>query len=602
MPLATSLKLLAPVFSNVSLLNSHQISTSYSEVRPDPNVNVTYPTSTQYNVSCHNPKFNVSSENQRLAHSFVDRPCPAPYVSHVNNVYVPNCNSQSASVSSATATHVHSISHVQPVSESSCYYQKMSQPNVSQPTHVNKTVTCNGGLDIDQQHSVMSNHVLHSFPGSAPAVANAPSSTNFLHHVNVSQRSNPFLNVHAKHFTPQVTHCNPEQKMFMPNVHHAPMVGSTNVPLVGSHFNPAHPNVSISSNCGFKQPAFMHPSCTPNVPTNNVMSPNVCVDSQQSLVTKHLLTQSISKNPIDQFDGTAHRFWGWIDQIKTQIVGLSLSPSEILNIIESNCTDAPKNMITSFKAALGVIDEVSFQKIWDTLVERFGSTQETARQLMEKLKKFPQVKGTNTGRLLRDLHDLCIIIEFNKARCPELAILDLSSGCRHVVEKLPGFLIDKWCTHGQNYEDLNGGRHPPFSVFIEFLRQHSRRLNNTHYDFSVTTEKKEVKVMVTSTVSKPSENCPIHETASHNLTDCYVFRKMSTSEKQDKLKELRLCFLCFGSHLRTDCKEDIKCNKCSKTHNTLLHRDTPSQPRPASNPSCPHGGATCNTEGSHFDR
>ena len=87
--------------------------------------------------------------------------------------------------------------------------------------------------------------------------------------------------------------------------------------------------------------------------------------------------------------------------------------------------------------------------------------------------------------------------------------------------------------------------------------------------------------MVTSTVSKPAKSCPIHDTSSHNLTDCNVFLKMSVSERQDKLKELKLCFLCFSLHLRKNCKQDIKCSKCSKTHNTLLHRDTVKPPGPA---------------------
>ena len=100
----------------------------------------------------------------------------------------------------------------------------------------------------------------------------------------------------------------------------------------------------------------------PSVPDSNTLLNSHSLFNQniaQAALTKNLSTQPIMKNSFAIFDGTAHKFHSWVAQIKSRTQGLNLSPAEILNIMESNSTGPPHELLSGLRGSMFVIDIIS---------------------------------------------------------------------------------------------------------------------------------------------------------------------------------------------------------------------------------------------------
>lgn len=57
----------------------------------------------------------------------------------------------------------------------------------------------------------------------------------------------------------------------------------------------------------------------------------------------------------------------------------------------------------------------------------------------------------------------------------------------------------------------------------------------------------------------------------HFVLWCPKFKPLSTEEKVDTVKRLRLCFNCLGRHKVQDCTNKNRCQKCGAMHHTEIH-------------------------------
>ena len=324
------------------------------------------------------------------------------------------------------------------------------------------------------------------------------------------------------------------------------------------------------------------------IPNINPLNRNNPHNDLQAILPKQLLTKDLIKNSIDQFDGSAYKFWSWIQQINNRVEHLNLEPIDYIQVLESNCVGEPKNIIANFMSSCGRIDKIKLREMSDILVERFGSSSRISKELLSKLKESPVIKYPNIDKPLRDLVDLCKLVEFNMRSTPELQFLNIANGAELVREKLPNFLQDKWRVFGQRYEDNNYGQHPPFSELTSFLSNQVREISNSNYK-NVTAvklnnnDKKNFKTYVTSKLNNENQdsndktpednfNCIIHKSAKHKTANCRTFINMSHSEKEQLIMENKLCFKCLDQHMRKYCKANLKCEVCSKNHCTAMHQ------------------------------
>ena len=60
----------------------------------------------------------------------------------------------------------------------------------------------------------------------------------------------------------------------------------------------------------------------------------------------------------------------------------------------------------------------------------------------------------------------------------------------------------------------------------------------------------------------------------HGIWACDAFKKLAPIDRYQKVKENKMCFLCFrGGHAVKDCKmKDCGIDGCKRRHNRLLHQ------------------------------
>ncbi|KAL1116288.1 hypothetical protein AAG570_005783 [Ranatra chinensis] len=81
--------------------------------------------------------------------------------------------------------------------------------------------------------------------------------------------------------------------------------------------------------------------------------------------------------------------------------------------------------------------------------------------------------------------------------------------------------------------------------------------------------------------SAPSSRCIACQLEGHRIYSCPTFQKLTTKERWDKVKDLKLCSNCLSTHLKSRCKSKHTCSSCQKQHHSLLHRPSPTAPHSA---------------------
>lgn len=90
----------------------------------------------------------------------------------------------------------------------------------------------------------------------------------------------------------------------------------------------------------------------------------------------------------------------------------------------------------------------------------------------------------------------------------------------------------------------------------------------------------------TSVIQK-NESCPICE-EKHSVEKCDSFKRSDIKERYERAKQHGLCFGCLKKgHRTSECSAKVKCPKCSKRHNVMLHPEEKRVPEKAEPPVAP---------------
>ena len=331
-------------------------------------------------------------------------------------------------------------------------------------------------------------------------------------------------------------------------------------------------------------PNFLSPANISNLPSRNEHYNPVDV------MTSHLLELEIIKKGIQPFSGKAHTFWPWIGKMDDYLALLkNVTPMKVLQALESYSEGEPRDVIRNTLISVGRVSWSDAIEVYSSLESRFGSTQKASVELLDQVDNFKIIKGSDLGEQLQKLTDLCKVVLFNQPRCPELGQLNLAFGLMRVRCKLPDFLQTKWAQVGQDYEDKNGNRHPPFWIFVEFLKFHAKRKSNKNYETitpgaSSQINKRGARVLHT-TISpdpsqkkeekeakpKPNRSCPLHPDLKHSIYQCRQFKSLSFDDKKKEARRLNCCLKCLRSHETSNCDAQVKCYKCDGDHLLTMH-------------------------------
>jgi len=303
----------------------------------------------------------------------------------------------------------------------------------------------------------------------------------------------------------------------------------------------------------------------------------------------HLLRQNLLKVPATPYNGEPYKFRAFINQLNANIKGVPLSNWDMMCILNSHTSGKPQKIIQSFMTNGSNDPEEAMKDIEEDLVRKFGSGTTIANSLINKLDSLPPIKDLDQIDKLEELLEVCKVIKTNLSFAKELQIFENSQGILRIWQKLPAHFQQSWRSKCREYKDNNASIHPPFSVFLEFLKKKVREYDDPTYSRKQNFEKpkqlKEHRNFKTVADAPPDSNegkfmCPVHQSSKHDIKECRSFIKCTIDEKNSIIRENGLCYRCLGKHIKANCTEKPKCDRCGKLHLTILHRGGfPSEPQ-----------------------
>ena len=305
---------------------------------------------------------------------------------------------------------------------------------------------------------------------------------------------------------------------------------------------------------------------------------------QQSFIdpaSLHLIKQSLLKKPETPYNGEPHLFQAFLHQLNSKMKGIPLDPWETICILEVHTSGKPQQIVRSYMINGSANPSESLRNIEEELLQRFGCGIRVANTIIQKIESLSPIRNVYNSDKLDQLLEICKLIDTNMSTIPELQQFNNSTGIQRLWSKLPDQFQNSWRSVYNDYKLMNYGTHPPFSFFLNFIKRKVQEFTDPCYErkpFYEEKRSKEVRNFKTdSTIEENQQenltNCVIHPQSKHSLEVCKEFVKMESDQKYDTMMKHGLCFKCLGKHLRSQCKETPKCEKCQKNHLTILHID-----------------------------
>ena len=209
-------------------------------------------------------------------------------------------------------------------------------------------------------------------------------------------------------------------------------------------------------------------------------------------------------------------------------------------------------------------------KALKTLEERFGQPFQVVRACVESLTKGPAIQANDKDSLQRyaDTAQVTYDTLESMGYLSEMNIDNLEK----VIARLPKWMQSKFAEHLKNFE-RKGQKMPNFKDVVDFLKERAFVLS--HHFFTKSGTPKGFTYSLTATNPESCAMCHQH----HPLYRCEVFKSKSPRERNDFVKQKKICFNCISStkHNSKKCKSLIRCRVegCGKSHHTLLHFTEP---------------------------
>ena len=375
----------------------------------------------------------------------------------------------------------------------------------------------------------------------------------------------------------------PSQEQFME--HSAPLIMSnlrlhdSSQPLqnVPASQPPIFSTAPISSGLFQSHPFQNIGSTPPRNPFNNT-----------SDIAKLLFRKDLLFSRLQTFDEKAHHFSLWKTNFLSVVREMELSDSEQLDMLIKHLGPDSKSYGLDVQAANPGNPARALETLWERLHNRFGAPEFILQQIKGRIDSFPNLTLKNA----RKLYDLCDILDqiSTLKTNPEFALhlckYDTSEGVNQILPKLPYQIKYKWLSKASKIVSQQAILYPPFSKFVEFVKEQTTAYNNPAFPFdgiskgdnkqnSTLDNKKGIRTFKTQVDKDPEIPCLIHKKDNHTLVDCNSFKRLPRKEKIKVLTkgDPRICWNCLGTekHNVKLCKP--QCQKCKRRHHTAMHFD-----------------------------
>ncbi|KAK3096719.1 hypothetical protein FSP39_002652 [Pinctada imbricata] len=328
-------------------------------------------------------------------------------------------------------------------------------------------------------------------------------------------------------------------------------------------------------------------------------------------LTQFLLRKDLIFSRFTNFNDKPEHFATWKASFKSIVKELGVGAFEEMDLLVKYLGPVSSDFARSIRASNVDNPAGGVRKIWDRLNDRFGQPEMIESALKKKLDAFPRLSDKDSHKLY-ELSDILSEIESSKENqkySTLLSYFDSSTGVIPIVRKLPFSLQGKWTNRAAKYKKENMVSFPPFSFFVEFVKDMSKIVNDPSFKYDTGHNQsfrrnRETPPQPKITVRKseiaedkgdrdavdPEKTCPLHNSVKHPLSKCKAFKSSSLQDRKCLLKQNAICFRCCKStdHIARNCKETIVCRYCkSNKHASPMHVDVDNNPVKGVQP---HGG------------
>ena len=242
-----------------------------------------------------------------------------------------------------------------------------------------------------------------------------------------------------------------------------------------------------------------------------------------------------------------------------------------------------------FKAAIAGLgySGALYHTACDTLVRNFGRPQTVVNAQMKLIHTYPFIKSHDSSTFIKysQLITTCVSVlnqyGFTGDLCSESVL-------NSAVRKLPPELKTKWFFYAKGQKDQTAN----FSKISEWLNDIAFVHDELLVQFKQSSNKKQSTSTDRTKTTGSSISATANETGlstfisnpkgpikcvvcgnSHGLWACDAFKKLTPIDRYKRVKENKLCFLCFrGGHAVKDCKmKECGIDGCKRQHNRVLH-------------------------------
>ena len=291
----------------------------------------------------------------------------------------------------------------------------------------------------------------------------------------------------------------------------------------------------------------------------------------------YFIRSSLPKLKLTDFSGDPLEWPEWSQLFQATVHAANMDDSVKMNHLKTMVTGKAKEAI----AGLGYTAEM-YNVAWNVLVRNFGKPQMVVNAQLKRIYSFPPMKPYDGAALIKfaRIVSSCVnvLTQFNY-----VGDLNSEGVLGSATRKLTLDMKTKWLTHVKQMNLYQ----PGLAVFSEWLndiadvQDELLFYSNPNADRAKTSykEKAEGSTFATSATNTANDNlktqreCALKD-GKHPIWKCEKFKKMNVEEREQKAKELKLCFKCLSdAHQMRNCSGRLcDVNGCGKPHHRLLHR------------------------------
>ena len=247
----------------------------------------------------------------------------------------------------------------------------------------------------------------------------------------------------------------------------------------------------------------------------------------------------------------------------------------------------------------------SYSKALDRLERKFGGARRQVMVYLDELERFKPLHGERIkAHELEKFADLLEVAVTNLKAAGRQSELEVGTLYARLQQKLPEELLTRY--HRWLYEHQRQEGVEALLDWVNLEAEFHTTANETIAGLSPSRYVHGRERGAGRGHSYHAAECPGKATSpacpvcsqNHKIWICKQFKDMDIDKRWIVAKTHRLCYRCLGKgHRGADCPRKRKCgvDRCSESHNYLLHRAVPTKPKPSSTTEGGEATATART-------